>query len=118
MDKQSRRDSTSSLDLLVIGAFLLLVVMFVVEMAWLMNGLDCSSSSPLVASEDAGQLQVAHFVDRVIQRRTIIETDRGSFLVCGTFPAIKNHALVLERRQDGNRMLCDPAEKICSRLVR
>lgn len=122
MEKPSRRGSTDSSGLLALGALLILWVMFIGEMALLMYGLDdvfnCSSIALVVASEDAGRLQSAYFVDQLIRRQTIVETDKGSFVVCGAFPAIKGHALVLERRRDGKRMLCDPAEKICSRLAR
>lgn len=122
MGKSSRRGSTNSSGLLLgLGALLVLAVVVFIEMAVLMNGLhrlfNCSSSAPIVASEDAGRLRTAHFIDQLIRHETIVDTEKGSFVVCGTFPAITGHALVLERRRDGNRMLCDPAEKICARLV-
>lgn len=74
-------------------------------------------SAVVVASEDIGRLQSARFIDRFVRRETQIETEKGVFPVPGAFSALKGNALVLERREDGARMLCDPAQKICGRLV-
>ncbi|MHB1141458.1 MAG: hypothetical protein ACYC1T_06870 [Sulfuricaulis sp.] len=70
-----------------------------------------------MASEDIGRLQSARFIDRFVRRETQIETEKGVFLVRRTFPALKGNALLLERREDRARMLCDPAQKIYGRLV-
>ena len=51
------------------------------------------------------------------KRETEIETEKGVYLVRGAFPARKGHPLVQEQREDGARVLCDPAEKVCARLV-
>lgn len=76
-----------------------------------------SPSATVVSSEDMGRLQSARFIDRFIRRETEIETDKGVFLVRGAFMARKGHPLVLELRDDGARMLCDPAQEICGRLA-
>lgn len=75
-------------------------------------------SAVAVTSEDNGRLQSARFIGRFVRRETQVETEKGVFLVRGTFPALKGHALVLERREDEVRMLCDSVQKICGRLVR
>lgn len=77
--------------------------------------------SPEVVSEtDAGHVRQASFTHIYFPRGTdtLVETDQGSFLVSGTFTALKGHALVLETRKNGVRMLCDRVEKRCLPLVR
>ena len=122
MTQPPRDRFTINWDAVVIGGFLLYVISFFAGVAFVLFDLhdrfDCTSSAAVVTTEDVGTLQSAHFIDQLIRHETIIDTEKGSFVVCGTFPVIKNHALVLERRQDGARLLCDPAEKICVRLAR
>ena len=122
MAKSPQDRFTINWDAVVVSGFLLYVVLFFAGVAFVLRDLharfDCTSTAAVVASEDVGRLRTVHFIDQFIRHETIIDTEKGSFLVCGTFPVIKNHALTLERREDGARMLCDPAEKTCARLAR
>lgn len=117
--KKRRRFTFSSDTKRLLAALLLLASLFSVAMIlpyYLATAID-SPSTNVVSSEDMGRLQSARFIDRFPRRETEIETEKGVFLVRGAFVARKGHPLVLERREDGARMLCDPAEKICGRLM-
>ncbi|MHB8623882.1 MAG: hypothetical protein ACYC9J_13925 [Sulfuricaulis sp.] len=101
--------------LLFVGFLTLMaaVLYFVVTVVF-----DGTPSAVVITSEDVGRLQSARFIDQFVQRETVIDTEKGSFLVRGVFPAVKDHALVLERREGGAQVLCDPAEKVCAPLAR
>lgn len=110
--KQSRAEDNRFA--LIIVLVLLLIFAFVMGfMMWLITP---DTPSPVVVSEtDAGHVLQASFTHIYFPRGTdtVVETDGGSFLVSGTFTALKGHALVLEQRENGFRMLCDRAEKLC-----
>lgn len=120
MKKYWRRRFTLSSDTKsLLTALLLLTGCFalVITVPYYLATGDDRISAVIVVSEDVGRLQSARFIDRFLRRETEIETEKGVFLVHGAFVARKGHSLVLEQRDDGARMLCDPTEKICARLV-
>jgi len=100
---------------------LVVLLIFAFVMGVLIWEITPDQPSPVVVSEtDAGHVLQASFTQIYFPRGTdtMVETDRGSFLVSGTFTALKGHALVLEQRENGFHMLCDRAEKRCLALVR
>ena len=114
-----RRFALSSDTKSLLAALLLLAGLFTIAVIlplYLATAMD-SPSTTVVSSEDIGRLRSARFIDRFLQRETEIETDKGVFLVCGVFVALKGHPMVLEQREDGGRVLCDSVQKICARLV-
>jgi hypothetical protein len=104
----------------LLGALLLLAACFALTFIlplYLVASSDKVPATAVISSEDIGELQSARFIERLVHRKTEIETEKGIFLVRGTFVARKGHPLVLEQREDGARVLCDAVEKICGRLV-
>lgn len=104
--------STLAALLLLTGGFIMVTVLI-----YFLATADERISAVVVTSEDIGRLQSARFIGRLIHRETQIETGKGVFLVRGAFPALKGHALVLERREDGTQMLCDPVQHLCRKLI-
>lgn len=119
MKKSQRRLFTFSPDtqstlaalLLLTGGFTMVAVLI-----YFLATADERISAVVVTSEDIGRLQSARFIGRFIHRETQIETEKGVFLVRGVFPVLKGNALVLEHREDGVRMLCDPEQNHCRKL--
>lgn len=115
-----RRLAISTDDKDLLGALLLLTACFALAFIlplYLVALSDNVPATAVVSSEEVGRLQSAHFIERLVHSETEIETEKGVFLVRGTFPARKGHLLVLEQREDGARVLCDVAEKVCGRLI-
>lgn len=115
-----RRLAISTDDKALLGALLLLAVCFALAFIfplYLVASSDEVPATAVISSEDIGRLQSVRFIERLIHSETEIETEKGIFLVRGTFVARKGHPLVLEHREDGVRVLCDVVEKICGRLV-
>lgn len=107
-------------DKALLGALLILAACFTLAFIfplYLAVSGDEVPATAVISSEDIGRLQSARFIERLVRSETEIETEKGIFLVRGTFVARKGHPLVLERREDGARVLCDAVEKICGRLV-
>lgn len=110
--------STDNKDLL--GALLVLTACFALAFIfplYLVSSADKVPATAVISSEDIGRLQSARFIERLVHKVTEIETEKGVFLVRGAFVARKGHHLVLEQREGGARVLCDPAEEVCARLV-
>lgn len=115
-----RRLGISTDDKTLFGALLMLAACFALAFIfplYLVASADKVPATAVISSENIGRLQSAHFIERFIHSETEIETEKGIFLVRGTFPARKGHPLALEQREDGARILCDTVEKICRRLV-
>lgn len=115
-----RRFTISSDDKALLSALSILAACFALAFIfplYFVASADKVPATAVISSEDIGRLQSMRYIDRFFRRETAIETEKGVFLVRGTFVARKEHLLVLEQREDGARMLCDPAQKICGRLV-
>lgn len=115
-----RRLRISTDDKALLGALLLLTACFALAFAfplYLVTSAGKVPATAVISSEDMGGLQSARFIERLVHSETEIETEKGIFLVRGAFPARKGHPLVLEKREDGVRVLCDSAEEVCARLV-
>lgn len=114
------RLAISTDDKALLGALLVLTACFGLAFIfplYLITSADKVPATAVISSEDIGRLQSARFIERLVHSETEIETEKGIFLVRGTFVARKGHPLVLEQREDGARILCDPMEKICARMV-
>lgn len=115
--KKSRAED-NRFALVMMFVVLLTFAFFIGVFTWVITP---DKPSPAVVSEtDAGRVLQAGFAHTFfpIETRTTVETDKGSFLVSGSFVALKDHALTLETRANGFRMLCDRVEKLCFPLVR
>lgn len=115
-----RRLTISADDKALLGALLILAACFALAFIfplYLVSSVDKVPATAVISSEDIGRLQSARFIERLVHKETEIETEKGIFLVRGAFPARKGHPLVLERREGGARVLCDPVQKICGRLA-
>lgn len=90
------------------------IVLFLI--VW--TGWDNHRDKIVISSEPAGIAQTAQFHPSAIRGAdtTQITTDKGTFLVIGTFQLIKGAELVFEKRASGNRYLCDHKSGFCNRL--
>ena len=72
----------------------------------------------VVSSESAGMAQTAQFLPSIVASAstTQITTDKGTFLVDGTFQLIKGDELSIEKRASGKRYMCDHRNGICNKL--
>jgi hypothetical protein len=67
----------------------------------------------VVSTTDVGQLITVQFHDGT---STSVETDRGSFLVYGTFQTTKGQTLVIKDRVNGRPLLCVQATDYCKEV--
>jgi len=73
----------------------------------------------VVSSESAGIAQAAQFFRSFVvsASTTQIVTDKGTFLVVGTFQLIKGDVLYIEKHASGKRYICDHKNGTCNELA-
>lgn len=107
----SRRDKLIEISAFVFAMCLLLALVLGVS-HWVTQ-----RAASVVLSTSVGEIITAEFMSSMMDDKTRIETTQGTFLVHGTFQAVKGHSTVLEIRKNDAKMLCDSVSKVCKNLV-
>ena len=93
-------------------------VLYVLYGAAISRWIEDNRPETIIATTDAGFAISADFIDGLTHNKTRVETDRGVYLVTGTFQITKGQQLVLQEQRSGHRLLCEKGGQNCNYLAK